>query len=91
MRVRPFRTSTDSRRAAPDRRPHRAAPRREAEIEAPQPAEAPEAEALSDETRLRASGGPSDQASYQCSCGFVFSADVTTSVACPHCGTNQAW
>ena len=89
MRVRPFRPSTDSRRAAPDRRSHRAAPRREAD--APQPAQAPQAETLSDETRLRASGGPSDQASYQCSCGYVFSADVTTSVACPHCGTGQAW
>jgi rubredoxin len=46
---------------------------------------------MTDETRLRASGGPDDQASYQCSCGFVFDADVSTSVSCPHCGTGQAW
>lgn len=28
---------------------------------------------------------------YTCTCGFVFEADVSTSVACPHCGTSQAW
>jgi hypothetical protein len=28
---------------------------------------------------------------YTCSCGYVFEADVTTSVACPHCGAGQAW
>jgi DNA-directed RNA polymerase subunit RPC12/RpoP len=28
---------------------------------------------------------------YTCSCGYVFEADVSTSVACPHCGTGQAW
>jgi hypothetical protein len=28
---------------------------------------------------------------YTCSCGYVFGAPVVTSVACPHCGTAQAW
>ena len=32
-----------------------------------------------------------DAALYNCACGFVFKAPVTTSVGCPHCGTAQAW
>jgi rubrerythrin len=32
-----------------------------------------------------------DSALYSCSCGYVFKAAVTTSVGCPHCGTDQAW
>jgi rubrerythrin len=32
-----------------------------------------------------------DQAMYTCSCGFVFEAQVSTSVGCPHCGAAQAW
>jgi hypothetical protein len=32
-----------------------------------------------------------DAALYNCSCGYVFKAPVTTSVGCPHCGTAQAW
>jgi hypothetical protein len=32
-----------------------------------------------------------DAALYSCSCGYVFTAAVTTSVGCPHCGTDQAW
>jgi hypothetical protein len=32
-----------------------------------------------------------DRATYNCACGFVFSDDVSTSVACPHCGDAQAW
>jgi len=32
-----------------------------------------------------------DAALYNCSCGYVFKAAVTTSVGCPHCGTDQAW
>jgi len=51
----------------------------------------PEAAHLVNERRLRHSGGPHDRAQYACSCGFVFHADVSTSVACPHCGTGQAW
>ncbi|HME03637.1 MAG TPA: hypothetical protein VKG38_11495 [Solirubrobacteraceae bacterium] len=41
--------------------------------------------------RARAAGGPRDCASYTCSCGYLFVASVSTSVACPHCGAGQAW
>ncbi len=41
--------------------------------------------------RVRAAGGPSDCASYTCSCGYLFVASVSTSVICPHCGAGQAW
>ena len=43
------------------------------------------------ERRMRASGGPEDRAAYSCQCGYVFEARVSTSVACPHCGSGQAW
>jgi hypothetical protein len=43
------------------------------------------------ERRLRDSGGPDDSATYHCACGYVFEAPVSTGVACPHCGTGQAW
>ena len=37
-------------------------------------------------------GEPSqDQAVYTCQCGHIFEAMVSTSVACPHCGSGQAW
>jgi hypothetical protein len=49
------------------------------------------ADDLADERRLRQSGGPHDHATYACTCGYVFDAAVSTSVACPHCGTGQAW
>ncbi len=41
--------------------------------------------------RVRAAGGPLDEAVYTCCCGYLFSAPVSTSVSCPHCGTDQAW
>jgi predicted Zn-ribbon and HTH transcriptional regulator len=41
--------------------------------------------------RVRDSGGPLDQASYACACGFVFRAPVSTTVSCPHCRATQAW
>ena len=41
--------------------------------------------------RVRAAGGPLDQASYICECGYLFAAQVSTTVACPHCGAGQAW
>jgi hypothetical protein len=41
--------------------------------------------------RARRSGGPEDQALYECGCGHAFKAAVSTSVGCPHCGTSQAW
>ena len=39
----------------------------------------------------RRGGGPEDSALYACMCGYAFQAAVTTSVHCPHCGTQQAW
>ena len=39
----------------------------------------------------RRGGGPEDRALYSCMCGYAFKAAVTTSVGCPHCGTQQAW
>lgn len=41
--------------------------------------------------RVREAGGPIDHASYTCQCGCLFSAEVSTTVACPHCGADQAW
>jgi hypothetical protein len=41
--------------------------------------------------RVRDAGGPIDEASYACHCGFVFRAPVSTTVACPHCRAQQAW
>ncbi len=41
--------------------------------------------------QARRAGGPLDEAFYTCGCGFVFTAPVSTSVACPHCGARQAW
>src|ERR1700684_55124 len=41
--------------------------------------------------RVRAAGGPLDEASYVCECGYLFAAPVSTTVSCPHCGTPQAW
>jgi hypothetical protein len=41
--------------------------------------------------RVRSAGGPIDHAAYACQCGYVFSADVSTSVLCPHCGAEQVW
>jgi hypothetical protein len=39
----------------------------------------------------RQGGALQDQALYNCSCGYVFNAAVSTSVGCPHCGGTQAW
>jgi hypothetical protein len=52
-----------------------------------------QASELADPTmrRAREAGGPVDLASYNCQCGMVFSASVSTTVACPHCGTEQDW
>ncbi len=43
------------------------------------------------DARARRSGGPQDQALYSCACGTAFTAEVSTSVGCPHCGQAQAW
>src|SRR3954452_24306594 len=45
----------------------------------------------SERLRARRTPAPEDQALYRCECGFAFKAEVTTSVGCPHCGTDQAW
>jgi hypothetical protein len=39
----------------------------------------------------RERGQLQDHALYNCHCGFVFQAPVSTSVGCPHCGCTQAW
>jgi hypothetical protein len=41
--------------------------------------------------RVRNAGGPIDRAFYTCGCGYLFDATVSTTVACPHCGADQAW
>ena len=43
------------------------------------------------ESRVRAEGGPQDVALYRCGCGFAFDGAVSTHVACPQCGGDQAW
>jgi hypothetical protein len=57
------------------------------------PAEQPRAHEAYDPLveRARQAGGPVDTALYTCGCGYLFSAAVSTSVSCPHCGTGQAW
>jgi hypothetical protein len=91
MRVRSNRQSETRHRGGPTRR--RSLLRREPaapQVEEPEPA-AEQEDDLTDERRLRSSGGPNDRAQYTCGCGFVWEADVSASVACPHCGTSQAW
>ena len=80
MRTR-LQTNTERRRPAHERRRGHLAPTR------PAPADAP----AQPEARVREAGGPEDVASYSCVCGFHFEAPVSTSVACPHCGSGQAW
>jgi hypothetical protein len=41
--------------------------------------------------RDRRASNPQDQALYRCGCGAAFTAEVSTSVGCPQCGTAQAW
>ena len=72
---------TKRRHAAPDRRGGHIAPARLAPPEAP----------FEPEDRVREAGGPEDQATYTCVCGFHFEAPVSTTVSCPHCGAGQAW
>jgi rubrerythrin len=45
----------------------------------------------SERLRAQRTPAPEDQALYRCECGYAFKAAVTTSVGCPHCGTDQAW
>lgn len=55
------------------------------------PRRSPVDETLAAERRLRASGGPDDQARYLCACGHDFRAAVSTTVCCAQCGTRQSW
>jgi hypothetical protein len=90
MRVRLTRQTDTRRRAAPGRRPHVVPHHADEAPVAPAPlAEADDETAA--ERRWRDAGGPQDEASYECSCGYVFEAAVSTSVTCPHCGAGQAW
>lgn len=86
MRVRPLRPTRTASTA--ERRPH-VVERPAAPAAAPTPAPAPEQHLA--ERRHRECVACEDSALYACSCGFQFTAPVTTSVACPHCGTAQAW
>jgi hypothetical protein len=54
-------------------------------------AEPPVPEPLEPEALVREAGGPEDNETHACGCGYVFEAAVSTSVACPHCGAGQAW
>jgi rubrerythrin len=90
MRVRSNRQSETRRRSGPARRG--SVLRREPAVpEVDESQAAASEDDLFDEHRLRASGGPDDRAQYTCGCGYVWEADVSASVACPHCGTAQAW
>jgi hypothetical protein len=73
------------------RRSRGIAHRRPDAAQADPPAAPTSGDGLASERRLRESGGPRDRAQYTCTCGYVFHADVSTSVACPHCGAAQAW
>jgi rubrerythrin len=67
-------------------------PKRRSSRRPARPVERKPAPAESAEVRAaRRAGGPEDRALYTCTCGFAFKAAVTTSVGCPHCGTEQAW
>ncbi len=55
------------------------------------PEHTPPALARRPATRRRPGPAPEDRALYSCACGFVFDHEVSTSVACPHCGDAQAW
>jgi hypothetical protein len=82
-------TSLRERRRSRDARHGRGA-RRQAPNVATRPLAATPAADLA-VARVRSAGGPIDEASYACACGFVFRAPVSTTIACPHCHATQAW
>lgn len=99
MRPSLFHRSGARRGARPPREISRLRPRR-AGSAAPAAGAAPRAAGVvaieaepadGDAGRARAAGGPLDVATYTCGCGLLFSAPVSTTVACPHCGAEQAW
>ncbi len=71
----------------PRRRPAREAAKRRASHQAPAPARP----ALPARAARRRPPAPQDNAFYTCECGFAWTAAVTASVGCPHCGATQAW
>jgi hypothetical protein len=71
--------------------PARRAAARRAKRRPVEPPPRPQPAPTSELARARMGGGPIDRASYGCGCGYQFSADVSTSVCCPHCGATQAW
>ncbi len=77
----------DAERPRRQRRRKRTAAPRMANLHLAAPADTQDATVA----RVRLAGGPIDNASYTCSCGFVFAASVSTTVHCPHCGADQAW
>jgi hypothetical protein len=90
MRVRPQRIPG---RGREQRRPHilgRSAPAAP-DPATPEPADGDPAADHPAERRHRESVAPEDHALYRCVCGFVFEADVSATVSCPHCGAAQAW
>ncbi len=90
MRVRYNRQTEKRHRGGPARRSSLVRREPVAPEEVAEPAPQSEDD-LTDERRLRASGGPTDRAQYACGCGYVWETDVSASVACPHCGASQAW
>jgi hypothetical protein len=54
------------------------------------PAASPPPTSLARERNKRANVSE-DTATYSCGCGYVFTAPVSTTVGCPHCGAGQAW
>lgn len=91
MRVRPKRQAEPRRTLIPRRGWTEAVQERQAPIPQARRDAAPGDPELREERRMRESGGPEDHALYRCGCGFAFEAAVTTTVACPHCGSGQAW
>jgi hypothetical protein len=76
----------------PFTRPRRTRAARSQSHERPRPAPAPDLPQIPHgRAKATRGGGPQDRALYNCGCGYVFTAAVTTSVGCPHCGTVQAW
>jgi hypothetical protein len=91
MRVRLNRSSSNSasKPGRPARRLH-AVPAPAPSEQPPRPAAAERPERTPEDV-WRQAGGPEDRSTYACRCGYVFEADVSTSVTCPHCGCGQAW
>jgi hypothetical protein len=73
------------------RLPIRRGQRRTTTKRLPKPQTGTTTTAIAETRDARRGGGPEDRALYSCMCGYAFTASVSTSVGCPHCGTEQAW